>query len=1251
MLVADTASTTSTTPATLSYPAPQEEEDLLTPLIHRLLKLIRHGTPEQASQATTRLLSLVTNLAPPALWDVMGRLQETLSSARWKTRRQGSGALQRVAQQLPSEDQELFLLSTSSHHRSSNEPALYMTVSDLEQDLGVVLEKGRLLYARSSSQYDSLEEAELEVLDQSVEEQHDFVQNRIYLQRRILAQRLGLLDISQALGVNQVLPDEITADDILCKDKKGRKRNSRKRKSNKDSDDDDNEDGVAVEKSVRALLIMEMKHQKDDSHRSSQSLLANELVYRTSDPVWQIRHGSILGLLALWRAWRPYSNSFGIWSQDLLARCLCVLALDRFGDFSGSFLPTGSVVAPVREVAGQLLSVIWMQAPIEIQTSTLRILTALADYGKDWEVRHGALIGMKYITAILRSEPSTVIQQDLTKSFVEGIVLIAVNRLTDRSDDVKSVSAQLLYDYIHKENEWFPSVLKAPSLLWSAIQSARPHSSHLTDLLQAFSHCLLKQPVLVFQTEGKEDFGAIVRVIDTLNTLMIKSDYISVKLNVIRCFAPLANVILTNIDVLTKEDFELTQVAFVNMVTTLFQSYLVPIQDESVAEDLMNDYVACRAIVWDELCSVAKPILNATVIHCTIASLLTQYLCAERTDCTNVPTFHSVLQMSDALAKLTFHVKSDGLLDLLESIQVLFLQLPVVYHVEGACALLRALDKYKVNVSKMRCAKGTINETLQRGFAPSHASGRVGNTSSVSETEKASTLYYSRFSQSKITLNEFLPLAVKINDAVGHPLTALKSIDHIRLMGSMAAGLLVFGMPDKVTPVAWALMNSLNNETCSGRQIETGQSLLCLVQMMRNSAIHTKGYNKLIANICATAEATDGQSNGVLTAKRIIKSISQEYHTLEQLKQSEVVLWGRCSKIPCQKDSQHWEAELVKQLRIFRAVCSGCRETSIGETIVDDFTPSLVYISCEATDDCIQVAATTTIEEMILTQTRYAFSKILSCLTPYFSSPDLNHCRVAACRVLLSMATKIGTDLCYFVRILLPLVMPLLTERDEECSKLTHRMFADLVAVAPLTEICRSHEYGHPSENQRAGNLVLDHLIEGRPLPPCELHEDIKNELSYSNTKLRNYQLEGVAWIQFLQSMRLNGVLCDSMGLGKTLQALLGVAVAHCNMRESSPDCPLLSLVVCPSTLVGHWHSEITKFFPSQSILSPISYVGSVTKRNRVWQEITEGSQHFNIVVTSYSCLRSDIYLLSMQHWCYCILDEGHLLKNPKTGM
>lgn len=119
------------------------------------------------------------------------------------------------------------------------------------------------------------------------------------------------------------------------------------------------------------------------------------------------------------------------------------------------------------------------------------------------------------------------------------------------------------------------------------------------------------------------------------------------------------------------------------------------------------------------------------------------------------------------------------------------------------------------------------------------------------------------------------------------------------------------------------------------------------------------------------------------------------------------------------------------------------------------------------------------------------------------------------------------------------------------------------------------------------------------------------------------------------------------MGTGKSVQALMAVALAHSDLSDSSRPSKPLSLVVCPSTLVGHWAGEIEKYFPSQSIFKSLCLVGSRSERQALWNSKPDP---VNIVITSYAVLRSDVDYLETERWCYCILDEGHLLKNPKTG-
>lgn len=75
--------------------------------------------------------------------------------------------------------------------------------------------------------------------------------------------------------------------------------------------------------------------------------------------------------------------------------------------------------------------------------------------------------------------------------------------------------------------------------------------------------------------------------------------------------------------------------------------------------------------------------------------------------------------------------------------------------------------------------------------------------------------------------------------------------------------------------------------------------------------------------------------------------------------------------------------------------------------------------------------------------------------------------------------------------------------------------------------------------------------------------------------------------------------------------------------------------------------AEIEKYFSDQGLFRPLALVGDSLSRSATWNAM---ETNINTVVTSYAVLRSDIGRLETQSWRYCVLDEGHLLKNPKTG-
>jgi TATA-binding protein-associated factor len=95
---------------------------------------------------------------------------------------------------------------------------------------------------------------------------------------------------------------------------------------------------------------------------------------------------------------------------------------------------------------------------------------------------------------------------------------------------------------------------------------------------------------------------------------------------------------------------------------------------------------------------------------------------------------------------------------------------------------------------------------------------------------------------------------------------------------------------------------------------------------------------------------------------------------------------------------------------------------------------------------------------------------------------------------------------------------------------------------------------------------------------------------------------------------------------------------------QSRDSVHLPSLIVCPPTLTGHWYYEILKYADN---LRPVLYTGSARERNRVLKTL----KTFDVIITSYEVVRNDISNLEDINWLYCILDEGHVIKNAKTKL
>ncbi len=160
-------------------------------------------------------------------------------------------------------------------------------------------------------------------------------------------------------------------------------------------------------------------------------------------------------------------------------------------------------------------------------------------------------------------------------------------------------------------------------------------------------------------------------------------------------------------------------------------------------------------------------------------------------------------------------------------------------------------------------------------------------------------------------------------------------------------------------------------------------------------------------------------------------------------------------------------------------------------------------------------------------------------------------------------------------------------------------------------------------------------LIEIRKQMLGENQIDFSEVPKVINAELRNYQVEGVHWLEQLRKMFLNGILADDMGLGKTLQAIVSLA------QLKTKNCPP-ALIVCPTSLLYNWKEEFSKFNGSFKVLV---VDGIPTQRKKLIASIKK----YDVAITSYSLLQKDVELYQPVTFSYMILDEAQHIKNRGT--
>ncbi|KTD18997.1 DEAD/DEAH box helicase [Legionella jordanis] len=175
------------------------------------------------------------------------------------------------------------------------------------------------------------------------------------------------------------------------------------------------------------------------------------------------------------------------------------------------------------------------------------------------------------------------------------------------------------------------------------------------------------------------------------------------------------------------------------------------------------------------------------------------------------------------------------------------------------------------------------------------------------------------------------------------------------------------------------------------------------------------------------------------------------------------------------------------------------------------------------------------------------------------------------------------------------------------------------------TELALAAASARWQASERIGQQLkqLGHL---KSLPEVEMPRGL-------NAVLRDYQREGLNWLQFLRKSHFGAVLADDMGLGKTVQTL-----AHLQVEKEQGRVNRANLIVAPTSLVLNWFEEARRFTPKLKVLV---FHGA----SRHADEFDD----YDLVVSTYGLIQRDKSRFLDYSFYYLILDESQSIKNART--
>ncbi|BFZ55825.1 TATA-binding protein-associated factor mot1 [Savitreella phatthalungensis] len=507
-----------------------------------------------------------------------------------------------------------------------------------------------------------------------------------------------------------------------------------------------------------------------------------------------------------------------------------------------------------------------------------------------------------------------------------------------------------------------------------------------------------------------------------------------------------------------------------------------------------------------------------------------------------------------------------------------------------------------------------------------------------------------------------------------------KQQEDLRVLAGLGTAYVAVGeLPKKLNPVIKSLMDAVKEEHEVLLQSRVAEALVSLVQQCQAQG-RASAADKLIKNVCAfscvdTRLTPEFEAHAAIHDRVYTLALEETAPSLSEI--TPVTIKRRGAELVLACFTKHHGLNLFERLPGLRQCAFAALDQSfrsaaeelalddavLGQNVIDSvsllatiactFTAGLppqfdeaipkIQAALQSKYSAVRFIAASAFSSICKTDATPVMPHVIRSVLPMLSDAGSLVRRQGAIELIHLLVRRLDIDVLPYIVFLIVPTLGRMSDPNDDIRTLATTTFASLVKLVPL-------EAGLPDPPGFSEELLrerdeerkfIQQMLDGTKVENFEIPVAIKADL-------RSYQQDGVNWLAFLNRYQLHGILCDDMGLGKTLQSICILASDHhiraerFSQTQSAEYRRLPSIVVCPPSLSGHWLFEINQYAP---FLTCCAYVGPPVERH----QLQKAARAADIVITSYDVVRNDIDFLGHLDWNYCILDEGHVIKNAKA--